>query len=705
MEECNLKFDCTAIDASGEDQDEVADEDEDEDGVDEEAWLKTSKDDWIRDGVTSLACDVRLRPSTLDIRPCNDNVMSPKVRFSSDPVSIDIPQISIMWAVRRTSSIALRSRTFSAVTCHASYTEHTISSSSNVNQIQFPKPPCGTRLLNRHYSYPHSQTTLNHHYSSMAGTESSGEKDHDLVDEIHKKNVEDENDDDFISRLKRLVDEDKYRVNTFSRLKLLEDEDNDIFVPIETSQQKRFSSALFKVIRDSQTFLVQKELDIWLEKGENISRSDISVAMLELRRRRMYDKALKLSEWLESRKQLEFTEKDYSSRIDLIAKTHGLNAAEIYIETIPGSFKTEMVYQTFLANCVQSAHTTKAEQVINKMKELKFPITSFACNQLLLLYKRTDKKKIAGVQLLMEKENVKPTLFTYLMLVDIKGQHNDINGMEQVVETMKAEGIDPDIKIQAVLARHYIYRGLTEKAKVILQEMEGSDLKKKRHVCSSLLPLYATLQSVVDVDKVWDVCKSNPQLDECLKAMFAYGKLKKVEEAEAVFDQMSMKFKRMSSRHYAEMLKVYANNKMLSKGKNLVEKMEESGCRIGPLGWDALVKLYVESGEIEKAVSVLPDGLGSENNGIKPLFCTYLVIMEQYAKRGDIQNAEKMFLRMRQDGYVRLKQYHCLLQTYKNSNVSVDGFRERMQADNIIPNKALAELLAQVDAFKAVSRC
>ncbi|KAI3804131.1 hypothetical protein L1987_32302 [Smallanthus sonchifolius] len=254
-----------------------------------------------------------------------------------------------------------------------------------------------------------------------------------------------------------------------------------------------------------------------------------------------------------------------------------------------------------------------------------------------------------------------------------------------------------------VLARHYIYRGLTEKEKVILQEMEGSDLMEKRHVFSSLLRLYAILQSVADVDRVWNVCKSNPQLDECMKAIFAYGKLKKVKEAKAVFDQMSKKFKRMSSRHYAEMLKVYANNKMLSKGKNLVEKMAESGCRIGPLGWDALVKLYVESGEIEKAVSVLPEGLGSENNGIKPLFCTYLVIMEQYAKRGDIQNAEKMFLRMRQDGYVRLKQ--GLLQTYKNANVSADGFRERMQADNIIPNKALAELLARVDAFKTVSRC
>lgn len=155
-----------------------------------------------------------------------------------------------------------------------------------------------------------------------------------------------------------------------------------------------------------------------------------------------------MSVWLDSRKQLEFTEKDYSSRVDLLAKVRGLQAAEIYIERIPESFKSEMVYRTLLANCVQSAHTAKAEQVFNKMKELKFPITPFACNQLLLLYKRTNKKKIADVLLLMEKENVKPTVLTYRMLIDVKGQVNDIDGMEQVVETMKAEGIDPDINIQ-----------------------------------------------------------------------------------------------------------------------------------------------------------------------------------------------------------------------------------------------------------------
>ncbi|PHT66833.1 hypothetical protein T459_31258 [Capsicum annuum] len=39
----------------------------------------------------------------------------------------------------------------------------------------------------------------------------------------------------------------------------------------------------------------------------------------------------------------------------------------------------------------------------------------------------------------MEKENIQPTDFTYRILIDAKGQSNDITGMEQIFETVKAD--------------------------------------------------------------------------------------------------------------------------------------------------------------------------------------------------------------------------------------------------------------------------
>lgn len=186
------------------------------------------------------------------------------------------------------SKILSRSQTFSAVTFRAPYTEHTISSTCHVDKTLSPEASCGTRILSRYYSYWHSRPTLNRHYSSVAGTKSSGEEDDDLMDgfseledattdNIQEKSVEDETVDDIVSEPE-----------------LSEDEENDTNVPKKTQQAKRASSVLFKVIMDSPVGPVPKALDRWLEKGDNISRSDVSVAMIEFRKRRMYDKALQV---------------------------------------------------------------------------------------------------------------------------------------------------------------------------------------------------------------------------------------------------------------------------------------------------------------------------------------------------------------------------------------------------------------------------
>lgn len=402
---------------------------------------------------------------------------------------------------------------------------------------------------------------------------------------------------------------------------------------------------------------------------------------------------------MEANKRLDFVERDYASRVDLIAKLHGLQKAETYIKKIPESFRGEVIYRTLLANCVAATNLKKAEEVFNKMKEKEFPITSFACNQLLLLYKRLDKKKIADVLLLMEKENVKPSLFTYKLLIDTKGQSNDITGMDQIVDTMKAEGVEPDIRTKAILAKHYVSGGLKEKAEAILKDMEGGNIKEHRWACRVLLPLYAELGKADEVGRIWKVCEVKPQPAECMAAIEAWGKLKKIEEAEAVFNRMLETWKKLSSKQYSALLKVYANHKMVDKGKDLVKQMADSGCRIGPLTWDALVKLYVEGGELEKADSILQKA--AQQNQSKPLFNSYMLIMDQYAKRGDIHNTEKLFHRMRQVGYVaRLRQFQSLIQAYVNAKTPAYGIRERMKADNIFPNKALAAQVAQVDAFR-----
>ena len=403
-------------------------------------------------------------------------------------------------------------------------------------------------------------------------------------------------------------------------------------------------------------------------------------------------------EWLEESKQIDLVERDYASRVDLVAKVHGVYRAEKYIDDIPASHRGEIVYRTLLANCVIEVNVRKSEEVFNKMKDLGFPVTVFAINQLLLLYKRVDKKKIADILALMEKENVKPSLFTYKLLIDTKGAARDFEGMEKVVQAMEAEGVEPDILLQATMAKHYIFGGQREKAEPILESMEGDDIKGNRTACKVLLPLYAFLGKKDDVERMWQVCEANPRVDECLSAIEAFGRLGDVEKAEKVFEDILVTWKTLSSKFYNALMRVYANQNLLDKGKELLKQMDENGVRIGMSTLDSLVKLYVDAGEVDKAESVLYKL--SQRNRMKPQYSSYLMFLDGYSKKGDIHNSEKVFNKLRQMGYSgRIRQYQLLLHAYLHAKAPVYGFRERMKADNIFPNSSIATLLAATDPF------
>ncbi|KAK7396168.1 hypothetical protein VNO78_16980 [Psophocarpus tetragonolobus] len=592
-----------------------------------------------------------------------------------------------MWALRRASvSLTLRSRGFNVgASCVKLAPTCCVEEESGINESR--EITYGGFLLPKTCFHSGYNSSLNFTVGKRALSSSSTKKEDDL--------------EDGFSELETPASDGNESDNLLTSDAELSDDDGkeNVAKEKEKTRRGRVESKLFNEIVNGPGNSVHSALEKWLEEGNELTREEVSLAMLSLRKRKMFGRALQLSEWLESKKEFEFIERDYASRLDLIAKARGLHKAEVYIETIPESCSREVMYRTLLANCVSQNNVKKAEEVFSKMKEFDLPVTVYTCNQLLLLYKRNDKKKIADVLLLMENENIKPSSLTYSILIDTKGQSKDIDGMDQIVDRMKAEGIEPDIKTQAVLARHYISAGLQDKAETLLKEMEGENFKQNRWLCRILLPLYANLGKEDEVGRIWKVCETNPRYEECLSAIEAWGKLNKLDEAEEVFEMMIKKWK-LSSKTCSVLLKVYANHKMLMKGKDLIKRMGNSGCRIGPLTWDAIVKLYVQAGEVEKADSVLQKA--AQQTQLKPIFSTYLTILEQYAKRGDIHNTEKIFYRMKQAEYPsKPKMYQVLMNAYINAKVPAYGIRDRLRADSVFPNRTLANQLVQVDGFRS----
>ncbi|KAH0721034.1 hypothetical protein KY290_006318 [Solanum tuberosum] len=535
-------------------------------------------------------------------------------------------------------------------------------------------------------------------FFSLVGTKSSSEIDSNLDDEFSElmgptvtkgmleKNVEVELCKDDVDGEDVEMPHDK-----------LELSDSESDARQGESLREKVPMELLKAITAAPVLSLDRVMDEWIEKGNDLTRTEITFIRIYLRRRHMYKRALQLFEWLELKRQLIFTDKDYASHVDLIAKVHGIHKAETYVERVPKSFRSEVVYLSLLANCAYKGYMKKSEEIFNKMRNLGFPLTSSVCSHLLLLYKK-DKKKIVDVLLLMKKENVKPTDIIYQILIDTKGQSNDIAGMEQIIETMKAEGMEPKMYTKSIIAKHYIFGGLVGKAENVLKQMEG-EIEENHMVCRHLIALYANLKKVDDVRRIWQLCEPNARIIDCMTAIEAFGKLHKIEEAEAVFDKMSKEGKHLTSKHYYPLLCIYASHKMLAKGKDLVKRMSESGCPIGPLTWDGLIRLYIKAGEVEKADTILQEA--AQHTYLKPKFTSYVAVMEEHAKRGEVHDTEKIFYKMRQAGYVcRIHQFQCLIQAYINAKAPCYGIADRMKADNVFPNRVLENMLLQSDPFK-----
>ncbi|KAL5994777.1 hypothetical protein ACLOJK_024832 [Asimina triloba] len=459
--------------------------------------------------------------------------------------------------------------------------------------------------------------------------------------------------------------------------------------------EKSAACELLMVVLRARPSSVHTALDEWINKGNKVDQEEVMIALRTLRKHRDFLKAWKLIDWVEANNPLNRTEFDYAFHVDLIMKVKGLQHAETYIETrIPESLRGEIVYRTLLANCVIAGDCRNAERLFKKMRVLGFTLTTFSYNQLLVLYKRYDWKKFADLLMLMATENVKLDQFTYRLLIDIKGFANDIAGMELVLEFMKANGVEPNARIEAAVAWHYSCRGLFDKAEAILKKIEGGTVR----VYTDLLRIYSSFGKVDEVGRIWNACEANPQLHEYLAALNAWGRLGDVERAEAVFEKIVEKWKHATSKHYLFLLNIYVDHKMFAKGMDFVKRTINDGICLGPSMWVALVKFYSECGELEKADAFLQKL--ALKNAPWQMHSSCIFLLNQYAARGDVPNAERMFDRLRRSAYVGTRtQYHLLLKAYINAKTPAYGLRERLKADGITPTNALAAMLAKVESF------
>lgn len=108
---------------------------------------------------------------------------------------------------------------------------------------------------------------------------------------VQESNIEDENDDELISEPEPSGDNDDNDDPAQSDLESLDTESDSAE---KMSRKNRMFSELFKTIIAAPGLSISSALDKFAEDGKDLSRAEISAAMLNLRNRRMYGRALQV---------------------------------------------------------------------------------------------------------------------------------------------------------------------------------------------------------------------------------------------------------------------------------------------------------------------------------------------------------------------------------------------------------------------------
>ncbi|MCH80741.1 pentatricopeptide repeat-containing protein [Trifolium medium] len=175
---------------------------------------------------------------------------------------------------------------------------------------------------------------------------------HELSSEAGAKDTKDEDDDDLEEEGfsveetpvgdegEKLLDYDiELSDDSVSEEFDIEEQHNELELPLwhdedGVSEVKKFSrrrveSELFKAIMDAPGLSIHTALDKWVEEGKELNREEISLAMVNLRKHKMYERALQ--EQYAKRGDIHKTEKIFY-RMKQAAYAPGLREYQVLIE-------------------------------------------------------------------------------------------------------------------------------------------------------------------------------------------------------------------------------------------------------------------------------------------------------------------------------------------------------------------------------------
>lgn len=456
---------------------------------------------------------------------------------------------------------------------------------------------------------------------------------------------------------------------------------------------------LFK--EGSSDLSVQQRLNAFLKSGKRVFKWEVDKTIKELRRRKRYESAVKLSADMESR-GMNKTVGDQAIHLDLVAKSQGVTSAENYFVDLPEASKNHFSYGALLNCYCKELRTEKAEALMQKMKELRLNLTSLPYNSIMTLYTKVGQpEKIPAIIQEMKADDIMPDTFTYNVWMRALAAVNDISGVERVIEEMKRDGrVSGDWTTYSNIASIYVDAGLFEKAEEALKELEKRNAHRDFSAFQFLITLYGRTGNLLQVYRVWRSLRVAFRMTaniSYLNMIQALVKLKDIPGAEKCFKEWETTRTTYDIRIANALIGAYAKEGLLKKAKYLKEKSRRSGAKANAKTWEIFLDYYLKNGKMKLAAECVANAIScGRGDGRKwvPSPETVGTLMQHFEQEKDVEGAERFVeLLSKAVDVVGPDVFESLIRTYVAAGKTSPMMRRRMKMENVLLSEEGKKLL------------
>lgn len=253
---------------------------------------------------------------------------------------------------------------------------------------------------------------------------------------------------------------------------------------------------------------VTNVIDKWVREGNTVSSSELRHISKELRKSQRFKHALEISEWMVAHEEFELSDTDHASRIDLMTKVFGVDAAERYFDGLPLAAKTTETYTALLHSYAAAKLIEKAEEFYKRIKGSNLPFTALMYNEMMTLYMSVGQlEKVSQVVEELKHQKVAPDIFTYNLWISSCAAALNIDKVRRILDEMSQDsGVNDDWMRYIKIVNIYVTAGHlvnAESSTAAVVEAEKKITQREWITYDFLVILYAGLGKKDKIDQIW----------------------------------------------------------------------------------------------------------------------------------------------------------------------------------------------------------